>query len=412
MRFEPCQKHSGALGALLLPGALPFREKLQKMVDSLAEECRIAKCSFMIVNHDDRTLEVMAATNPAIIGCKRKLSDVSPSTRALTDNAPFRADKKRRAHCAPLERSSYATEFSLSVPLRYLDRRLGVVNFADPEDGQPFARERERLLVRLVGGLCPYLYAAQEHETCRLQLQRLEEKSGRLLRLDELKTNLTHFIVHDLKGPLSTIIANLDMLNSEPLTPQQFEYLSIAIEDSGKMQRMVMNILDVLRLEESKIEVFREETDIRRLAEREISSLGNAAARKRVQIALEGAPPRCFLDENLVGRTLSNLLLNAIEHSPEGSRISVAVRYDAGKRETVVAVADQGAGIPDALKEKVFDKFFQVQEEGLRQRKATTGLGLAFCKLVVAAHGGGIRVEDSEEGGARFVFTLPDFFQP
>ncbi|MCC6347528.1 MAG: hypothetical protein IT388_10115 [Nitrospirales bacterium] len=412
MRFEPCERHSDGIELLLLPEALPFREKLQKVVDSFAERFRMAKCSLMLVNHDDLTLEVVAATNPGIIGCKRKLSDIAVSTMALADNAPFLADGKKRAHFAPLESSSYSSELSLSVPLRYLDRRLGVINFTDPEEGQPFAPGQERLLVGIVGDLAPYLNAALEHESCRTSARRLEEENRRLLRLDELKTNLTNFIVHDLKGPLSTIIANLDMLYSGPLTPQQSECLSLAVEDASRMERMVMNILDVLKLEESKIRVFREETDIRRLAEREISSFRSAAARKKVEIVLEGEPHRCAVDETLIGRTLSNLLLNAVEHSPEGSRVTVAVRYDDAGRETVVSVSDQGAGIPGALREKVFDKFFQVQEEGRRLRKATTGLGLAFCKLVVAAHGGRIGVEDSGEGGARFVFTLPEFFQP
>ncbi len=412
VHFEPCERHICEIEELLLQEALPFREKLQKVVNFLAEKFRITKCSFMIVNHDTLTLEVMAATTPAIVGCTRKLSDVSIATMALIDNTPFLVDGKKRSYFAPLENSSYSSEFSLSIPIRYLDRRLGVVNFTDTEDGQPLTCEQERRLVEIFEHLAPYFYAAQVGESCRVHIRKLEEKNEQLVRLDELKTDLTNFIVHDLKGPISTIIANLDMLSYEPLSPQQSEYLSIAIEDTYKMQRMVMNILDVLKLEESKIEMFREETDICRLAEREISSLRSAAARKNIDVVLEGESPPCFIDENLIGRTLSNLLLNALEHSPGGSRIMVTVRYDGAARETVVAVSDQGTGIPDELKDKVFDKFFQVRKEGRDQRKTTTGLGLTFCKIVVTAHGGSIRAEDSGEGGARFVFTLPEFLQP
>ncbi|HEX8949776.1 MAG TPA: ATP-binding protein, partial [Dissulfurispiraceae bacterium] len=122
---------------------------------------------------------------------------------------------------------------------------------------------------------------------------------------------------------------------------------------------------------------------------------------------LDGEPRVCDIDEGLIGRTISNLMMNAMEHAPDGTKITVCIRHDAGRRETAVSVSDQGPGIPDEFKEKIFDKFFQVGEER-RMRKATTGLGLSFCQLVVRAHGGDIRVENAEGGGARFVFTLPE----
>jgi signal transduction histidine kinase len=202
-------------------------------------------------------------------------------------------------------------------------------------------------------------------------------------------------------------MANLDMLNYEPLTPQQFEYVNLAAEDVYKMQNMVMNILDVLKLEEGKIRIYREETDIYTLSKREITSLKNVLSRRNIELAVEGNSHICYIDENLIGRVITNLLRNAIEHSPDRGRISLTIQYHENKKETVISIADRGKGVPDEMKDRIFDKFFQMEGE-TKQRKTSTGLGLTFCKLVVNAHGGNIWVEDSGDGGAKFIFTLPE----
>jgi signal transduction histidine kinase len=407
MYSETCDKHICVIGRLLLNESAPFRERLQAAAEYLAKNFKIAKCSVMLVTTDDLALEVVAATNHGIIGLQRKLSDVSIATMALMEGSPFYSDGKRRSYFSPLERSDYSSEFSLSIPVSHLDKKLGVINFTDSEDGTPFTADNEKALTEIVQHIAPFLYAAFTNELCRINFRKIEEKNDQLQQLDELKTNLTGFIVHDLKGPISTIIGNLDMLSYEPLTEQQMEYLGIAIEDTFKMQRMVLNILDVLKLEDSKIKILREETDIYRLAEREVASFRSVLARNNMSVALEGQEHVCYVDENLVARIISNLLLNAIEHAPEGTQINIAVRYDAARQETALIVSDQGSGIPDGLKEKIFDKFFQAAE-GRTQRKTTTGLGLTFCKLVAEAHGGTIRAEDSETGGARFIVTFPE----
>jgi K+-sensing histidine kinase KdpD len=200
------------------------------------------------------------------------------------------------------------------------------------------------------------------------------------------------------------------LLNYEALTPQQFEYVNLAMEDVYKMQNMVMNILDVLKLEEGRINIYREETDIFTLVQREMASLKNTLLRRNIETIIQGNSQLCYIDENLIGRVITNLLRNAIEHSPDGGKIVLKIQYDIDKKEIAVSIADQGRGVPDEAKMKIFDKFFQIAsiEGAAKQRKTSTGLGLTFCKLVVDAHGGNIWVEDSEEGGAKFVFTLPD----
>ncbi len=395
------------IGKTLLQQDITFDEKLQKVVNILTELLKVKRCSIMIVNPEDLTLEVKASTNPEIIGLKRKLCDVTIATRALIDDEPFHSDGKRRSFFKPLEFSQYSSEDSLSVPIKYFDKKLGVINLTDSEGGRPFTIEQEVIATDIAQHLAPYIYAEQTKELLEKKVKQLESANKQLVELDELKTSLTSFIVHDLKGPITTIMANLDMLNYEPLTPQQFEYVNLAAEDVYKMQNMVMNILDVLKLEEGKIRIYREETDIYTLSKREITSLKNVLSRRNIELAVEGNSHICYIDENLIGRVITNLLRNAIEHSPDRGRISLTIQYHENKKETVISIADRGKGVPDEMKDRIFDKFFQMEGE-TKQRKTSTGLGLTFCKLVVNAHGGNIWVEDSGDGGAKFIFTLPE----
>lgn len=384
-----------------------FPEKLQAVAAVLAEGLKAKKCSIMIINPEDLTLEVRASTNPAIVGCKKKLSDVSIATRALLDDEPFLLDEKRQSFFQPQDSSKYSSRQSFSIPIKYLNKKVGVINLADMEDDHAFTKEHELLATGLAEYLAPLIYAAQTTELLERKVKRLEEANRRFRELDELKANLTAFIVHDLKGPISTIMANLDMLNYEELTTQQFEYVNLASEDVNKMLNMVMNILDVLKLEEGRIKIYREETDIYALAQREAGTNKNVLSRRNLGLVLEGEPLLCYIDELLIGRVIQNLLRNAIDYSPDGGKITLNIRRDKDRKELIVSIADEGRGVPDDQKEKIFDKFFQIAE-GRRERKASTGLGLTYCKLVVDAHGGNIRVEDAEGGGARFIFTVPE----
>jgi len=122
MSYDLCEKYK--IGKTLLRQDISFDEKLQDVVNILAKCLRVKRCSIMIINPDDLTLEVKAATNHEIIGLKRKLCDVTISTRALIDDTPFYSDEKRRSFFTPLDSSQYSSEFSVSIPIKYLDKNL------------------------------------------------------------------------------------------------------------------------------------------------------------------------------------------------------------------------------------------------------------------------------------------------
>ncbi|MGD0281580.1 MAG: ATP-binding protein [Dissulfurispiraceae bacterium] len=385
----------------------PFSARLHNVVSLIARYFKVEKCSVMLINLEDMTLEVHAATHSAIVGMKRSLSDVTIATRALLEDAPFETNRKRLSYFTPADTTKYSSCYSLSLPIKFNNKKIGVINITDTLDCKRMTRAQIKEAVKLTGQLAVYLYAEQADDLLENRIKKHEDAMAYLKKADEMKTGLTGFIVHDLKGPVSTIMANMDMLSYEPLNAPQLELVTLALNDVYKMQRMVMNILDVMKMEERGSVIYREEVDLRDLVQREITSLKGLLALRGIQIVFDGGPRALFIDENLIGRTISNLLLNAIEHSPDGKQIRVNISYDAGTKETVFGVADEGPGIPDDFKGKVFDKFFQI-ETGKMYRNTTTGLGLTFCKLVIDAHEGRLWAEDNEGGGTRFIFTLPD----
>jgi signal transduction histidine kinase len=406
MREKSLEQISFEIGAFMLNERASFDQKLQDVVSVLARFTGAAKCSIMLINSVDMTVEVRAATDPSIIGFKRQLSDVTISTRALIDNQPFHFDAGKKEFFEPLDTSRYISEDSLSIPMKFFDRKLGVFNFTNFAETASIDGKKLDSLVTLINFLSAYVYAMLSREQLESKVCKLEEANQRLLELDQLKTNLIGFIVHDLKGPISTIMANLDMLGYEPLSPEQAEYAGLATEDVFKLQGMVMDILDVVRLEEGRISIFRDDIDIRNLIGREADAFRNLLERKKVSLEVNAVSHVCYIDESLTGRVIVNILRNALEHSPEGGKITIAARYDDARQEVIVSVTDQGKGIPDEIKQRIFEKYFRTSED-VRLVKGGSGMGLTFCKLAVEAQGGVIRVEDSEEGGARLVFTLP-----
>jgi signal transduction histidine kinase len=229
---------------------------------------------------------------------------------------------------------------------------------------------------------------------------------------ERLRQDLTNMIVHDLRSPLSSVMASVDMMMrgvTGELNPGQLHVLKIANESSEQMLSMINTLLDISRLEVGGMPLYLQEVDICAAVDRAAQQLQSLALDRGVEIVCDcpdDLPPIC-VDEQLVMRVVQNLVSNAIKFSSRGKRVEVSVRLQADEAapqhaHLAVAVQDQGVGIAPQYLDKIFAKFGQVGE-----RRGGTGLGLTFCKLVVEAHGGRIGVESVLNVGSRFVFTLP-----
>lgn len=231
--------------------------------------------------------------------------------------------------------------------------------------------------------------------------------------LARLRDELTHMLIHDLRSPLAALKSGLDLidvLSREGDTGNLDRVLSLARQGGERMLHMINQLLDVNRLESGQMPVHAEATDIRGLFENVAAQLGPLAgsAEITVQIAVDPDLPLLDVDPELIGRVVHNLLDNAIKFTPARGRIQLWAHRDpqapAGE-SALVGVTDTGLGIPEEERGRIFLKFQQVTSS--KEGRPGTGLGLAFCKLAVEAHGGQIWVESEWGEGSTFVARLP-----
>ncbi len=229
--------------------------------------------------------------------------------------------------------------------------------------------------------------------------------------LAEMRDDLTHMIVHDLRTPLSTIIGSLNVLAEiESDDSNLADLVSVASNSSQRMLNLVNSLLDIAALEAGQLPLRRDTYDLVKLVESAVERMQPLARSDnvRIEMTVPSDSPPVDADADLVVRVLANLLDNALKFSPEGSVVRLAVspvEEGGGVQFVRCAVHDQGPGIPLGERDHIFEKFSQVK--GRRGRRRGSGLGLTFCKLAVEAHGGDIWIEDPPGGGSRFVFTLP-----
>jgi signal transduction histidine kinase len=229
--------------------------------------------------------------------------------------------------------------------------------------------------------------------------------------LERLRQDLTHMIVHDLRSPLSSVMASIELMMrgvSGPLTDSQQHVLSIANTSSQQMLEMINTLLDISRLEAGRMPLSLAPCAIAPLVTGAAEQMASLAQDKRIAVQLDIDPelPRVQADGSLVTRVVQNLVANALKFSGRGSTVLIRATLTAAAGEAragiVISVSDQGVGIAPKDREKIFVKFGQVGE-----RRGGSGLGLTFCKLVVEAHGGRIWVESEPGQGSTFFFSLP-----
>jgi signal transduction histidine kinase len=226
---------------------------------------------------------------------------------------------------------------------------------------------------------------------------------------EKLREDLTNMIVHDLRSPISSVLAAIDLLARGipgDLTPRQQSVLAIAAKASENLLSMVSMLLDISRLEGGSMPLNRTVTALPPLALRASQSLIALAEEREVhvELAIPPALPPLLGDGELIARVCQNLLDNAIKFSNVGSEVTLTARMVVEDElpMVLVAVQDQGVGIRPEDQAKIFEKFGQVGE-----RRGGSGLGLTFCLLVIEAHGGRIWVESTPNCGSTFCFTLP-----
>jgi len=224
--------------------------------------------------------------------------------------------------------------------------------------------------------------------------------------VQELRDGLVHMIVHDLRSPLTSVMGYLDLLRTvgKASAEERASFVDVAYTGAARMAEMISSLLDVNRLEAGEMPLDREVVDLCGVAAEAVQSLGGLTIGRNVGQTAPDGPVVSNCDPALVRRVIGNLLGNALKFTPESGSITITVARADGRPR--VEVADTGPGIPADFIGRVFDKFSQAGE-GRARKRYSTGLGLAFCKLAVEAHGGAIGVTSEVGVGSRFWFQLP-----
>lgn len=236
----------------------------------------------------------------------------------------------------------------------------------------------------------------------------LKAETRRRLTLENEKRELAAMLVHDLKTPMTVIKSGITLL-SEFATKsgkrehnRTFELLEMS---TARLQRMVEDVLQLAKLEEMSPLSYTELVEFGPMARACAKDFGLIVADRKQNLDLtmpDSEPPPVLGDSALLRRVLDNLVHNAVEHTPSGGRIAIAVRAEGAN--VVVEVSDSGPGVPLEAREQLFLKFYQ---RDMKRHVGNVGLGLALCEKVVTRHGGAIGVGDAVPKGARFFFTVP-----
>lgn len=250
------------------------------------------------------------------------------------------------------------------------------------------------------------------HDSLLESNKRISEKNERLQELEKIKEELTHMIIHDLRTPLMVISANLELLqiNGDGFSEKQRHKIETSFRSCSEINQLIQSLLDTHKMEEGKLQPEKEEIPPAALAEEVVGQLTTHAEAKHISLSLtksNGTPAIC-VDPTLIKRVIANLITNAMRHTPEGGTIEVGMDVLPEKKHFCFRVKDNGNGIAPKYQKKIFNKFEQVALKQAGVIAGSSGLGLAFCKIAVEAHGGNIWVESEGKGkGATFNFTLP-----
>jgi two-component system, sensor histidine kinase and response regulator len=226
-----------------------------------------------------------------------------------------------------------------------------------------------------------------------------------LMRLQLQKERLSAFVVHDLKNPVNTLDLHAQLLLRNSALPESArESVQQIREEARSLLRLILNLLDISKSETARLTPRPSRVDLETLTYDIAEGFALRARSGQLRFERQIDVPHVQADPDLLRRVLENLVDNAIRHAPAASTLRLSTSPEPGG--TLIRVADQGRGIAAQDREKVFEAFVQGSTRDTLAARTSRGLGLAFCRLAVEAHGGSISIEDGQPG-AVFCVRLP-----
>ncbi len=382
---------------------LTLEKELNKILLVIVDCLKVKSGSILLLNGKGM-MEVAASTKSRIVGVKQSLDDDSPTAWVAKNKKSLYIDSAAKCDYNLKRFKHYSGDAFFIAPVINNDRVIGVISVTDKIGSDTFGRDEREILINIAGQVIIALENNRMARSLEKKSKDLRKKNLELKKLEKLRTELFNMLIHDLKGPLSEVVANLDIL-SYTVKGEGIEFVETAQSGCSNLFNLVADLLDVSRLEEGKMPIVYEQ-----LIPRDIIREANAGLIMSVKSKganfMEDFPADDDLtfegDRSLLIRVYQNLLTNAISYTPKGEIIKVGYKYP-DPENIEFFIEDKGPGVPEEFRDEIFCKFSQIDEK-FEGRVYTTGLGLNFCKKAVNAHGGMISVESLKDKGSRFYF--------
>ncbi len=390
----------------------------RKVVEVAKTELGYEACTVLSLNEEKKELSILDATYLRKGEKRKDLFQIG-----VDGNVGWAAEKRQLCYVRDITADDrYLPGWldkgsELAIPLLVSEEVLGVIDF-ERERVNGFCPDEIRFLSLFANQVAWALYNVKLFEE-------IKKANEDLNRVSEMKTQFVSLVSHELRTPMTAIKGSLDIIHSGaagPVHEKQKMFISMARRNIDRLNGMVNNILDMSRIEAGKIEFDFKEVNFQEPLNHVLLTLSASADENNVLLEthLPLKLPTLYADEAKVEQILTNLIGNALKHTPSGGKVTVvAVRAtdrDMDRLRNVVeeapspdryvriSVVDTGSGIPDDQLDAIFDRYKQLQGKKSEQG---TGLGLAICRYMVEEQNGAVWAEKGARVGSVLSFLLP-----
>ncbi|HLG73072.1 MAG TPA: ATP-binding protein [Chloroflexota bacterium] len=287
--------------------------------------------------------------------------------------------------------------YMVLAPLEVEREMLGLLMVFRAHAQSVFGGQHRPLLDALTSEMASSLHSRQLLDELLLERERSEH----------LRSTFVSIVTHELQTPLSIIKGYASTLARRDVEwrPEVLsDSLHIIEEEADRLSRLVSDLLEVSQIETHGIRIEPVQVDLRSLFEHAATRLRTAHPSTPLELTIEGEPAMINVDPDRLEQVLINLVDNAIKYSPREAPVSI--RLTSGPDEIQFSVADRGIGIPEDQRERIFERFYRVDNSAARKAKGT-GLGLFIVRAIIEAHGGRIWVDSTPGQGSTFHIALP-----